>query len=64
MSMCRRFNGQPVRRLIVSVPVVTVQAIDDILDPLCPGPRHAAKGCRSEFVRMAILEKLERDRRQ
>jgi hypothetical protein len=64
MSMCRRFYGQPVSRLIVSVTVVTVQAIDGLLDPLRPGPRHSAKGCRSEFVRMAILEKLERDRRR
>lgn len=63
MSMCRRFHGQPVSRLIVSVPVATVQAIDNLLDPLGPGHRHPANGCRSEFVRQAIAEKLARDRR-
>lgn len=62
MSMCRRFHGQPVSRLIVSVPVATVQDIDNLLDPMRHGPRHPAKGCRSEFVRLAIAEKLARER--
>ncbi len=54
---CRRFHGQPVSRLIVSVPMVTVKAIDELLDP---SPLCAAKMCRSEFVRQAIDEKLAR----
>jgi hypothetical protein len=61
MSMCRRFHGEPVRRLIVSVPIVTVEEIDLIINVHRPN-RHPAEGCRSEWVRMAILEKLARDR--
>lgn len=57
MSMCRRFNGEPVTRLIVSVPADTVAAVDNLLSMR----RHAARGCRAEFVRLAIAEKLARD---
>lgn len=57
MSMCRRFNGEPVTRLIVSVPADTVAAVDNLLSLR----RHAARGCRAEFVRLAIAEKLARD---
>ena len=62
MSMRRRFHGKPARRLIVSVPVVTVAVIDALIDRSSMGKRHPAKGCRSEFIRIAITEKLERDR--
>ena len=62
MSMCRRFNGEPVTRLIVSVPVDVVAEVDRLLVgglwPRC----HPAKGCRAEFIRIAIAEKLERDK--
>jgi hypothetical protein len=62
MSMCRRFHGEPVSRLIVSVPVVTVAAIDALIAPPLSAPAHPARSCRSEFVRLAIAEKLARDR--
>ena len=60
MSMCRRFHGKPVMRLIVSVPEQDVQQVDQLIDRRL-GSRHPANGCRSEFVRLAIVEKLERD---
>lgn len=59
MSMARRFKGKPVNRLIVSVPLETVQAVDTLLKI---NRQHPARGCRAEFVRLAILEKLERDK--
>lgn len=58
MSMARRFNGLPVSRLIVSIPAAAVVEIDMLL--ACH-PDHPAKGCRSEFVRLAIVEKLGRE---
>ena len=61
MSMCRRFEGAPVRRLIVSVPVETVREVDDLITGRWY-LTHPARGCRAEFVRLAIIEKLERDR--
>ena len=63
MSMCRRFYGEVVRRLIVSVPVATVDHIDALLAVSNYGQRHPANGCRAEFIRIAIAEKLERDRK-
>ena len=71
MTMCRRFHGEPVTRLIASVPKVTVMAIDDHIDRNKAdhianywGERwHPVQICRSEFIRLAILEKLERDKR-
>ena len=57
MSMCRRFNGAPVMRLIVSVPADVVDRVDELLSVW----RHPARGCRAEFVRLAIVEKLARD---
>jgi len=58
MSMCRRFKGAEVMRLIVSVPTAMVAEIDDLLTQR---RRHPADGCRAEFVRLAIAEKLSRD---
>ena len=53
----RIFKGTPVRRLIVSVELATVHAVDEQL-----GYRHTySHGNRSEFVRQAIEEKLARD---
>lgn len=53
----RMFRGTPVRRLIISVEMSTVQAIDERL-----GYRQTyTHGNRSEFVRQAIEEKLSRD---
>ena len=56
MSMCRRFGGEPVMRLIVSVPAELVEKVDRSIRG-----DHPARGCRSEFVRLAVAEKLERD---
>lgn len=61
MSMCRRFHGEAVTRLIVSVPVDVVAEVDDLLTGRWYS-KHPAKGCRAEFIRIAIAEKLERDR--
>ncbi len=62
MSMCRRFHGEPVTRLIVSVPVDVVDEVDQLIVGGLWPHYHPAKGCRAEFIRMAITEKLERDR--
>ena len=60
MSKNRLFKNQPKIRLIVSVEGDTVEAIDELIGyPL--GGGHPAKGNRSEFVRLAVEEKLERD---
>jgi len=58
MTMCRRFKGEPVVRLIVSMPADMVAAIDKLLTER---PRHPARGCRSEFLRLAVAEKLGRE---
>lgn len=55
--MTRRFHGEPVSRLIISVPLAVVQRIDEV-----SRGRHPARGNRSEFIRLAIAEKLESDR--
>jgi metal-responsive CopG/Arc/MetJ family transcriptional regulator len=60
MSKSRLFKDQPKIRLIVSVEVKTVDAIDELISKPFGG-RHPARGNRSEFVRLAIEEKLERD---
>lgn len=57
MSMCRRFNGEPTTRLIVSVPDSTVRKIDKLLSR----PDDPARGCMAEWLRLAIAEKLARD---
>lgn len=61
MSMCRRFHGEPVTRLIVSVPVSVVATIDRLIVGRWPC-YHPARGCRAEFIRIAIAEKLARDK--
>lgn len=60
MSMARRFLGQPITRLIVSVPVDVVAEVDSLLRL---ARKHPARGNRAEFVRLAIAEKLRRDQR-
>ncbi len=59
MSMARRFHGQPVTRLIVSVPVDVVAEVDKLLKL---ARKHPAQGNRAEFVRLAIAEKLKHDK--
>lgn len=49
--MCRRFNGAPIMRVIVSVPAETVAEVDRVA--------LGARLCRAEFVRLAIAEKLD-----
>ena len=56
MTKLRRFHGTPVVRLIVSVAASDVARLDDFLNPT-----RFWRGNRSEFVRAAIVEKLERD---
>ena len=58
MTMCRRFKGRPVARLIVSIPADIVATVDLLL---ARAPNHPARGCRSEFVRLAVAEKLGRE---
>lgn len=58
MTMCRRFNGKPVVRLIVTMPADMVAVLDRLL---AEQPRHAARACRSEFLRLAVAEKLGRE---
>ena len=55
----RRFHGAPVVRLIVSVAADEVERIDAHL--VRGLPSWAMPGNRSEFVRVAIEEKLARD---
>jgi metal-responsive CopG/Arc/MetJ family transcriptional regulator len=58
--MARRFEGEPVSRLIASVPTELVQQIDALL---WENRKHPARRCRSEYIRLALAEKLARDRR-
>lgn len=59
MSLCRQFHGEPVARLIASVPVALVEQIDALMRE---DRSHPARRCRSEFIRLALAEKLDRDR--
>lgn len=59
MRMRRSFLGQPVKRWIVSVPEIHAELVDLIAQT----ESHPARGCRAEFVRLAIQEKLEREKR-
>jgi hypothetical protein len=58
MTMCRRFKGQPVERLTLTMPAAMVSAVDMLM---MRQPEHPARGCRSEFVRLAVAEKLGRE---
>ncbi|WP_310461063.1 hypothetical protein [Sphaerotilus sp.] len=59
--MARRFEGVPVERLIASVPTALVEQIDSLL---WENRQHPARRCRSEYIRLALAEKLARDRRK
>ena len=59
MSSLRRFNSEQVSRLIVSVLKAVVDEVDFVTQR---GSRHPASGNRAEFVRLAIEEKLVRDK--
>ena len=58
MSLCRHFHGEPNERLIASVPTALVEQIDALL---WENRDHPARRCRSEFIRLALAEKLKRD---
>lgn len=56
MSMARRFHGEPFERLIINVLASRVKEVDALISY-----RHAARGNRAEFIRLAIDEKYGRD---
>lgn len=53
MTLCRRFNGVPIMRVIVSVPVDTVAEVDRLI------AADGGRVCRAEFVRQAIAARLD-----
>lgn len=57
MSKNRMFRGKPVRRLIVSIEQSTIETVDNHLNK----GSCWRSGNRSEFVRLAIEEKLKRE---
>ncbi|MCY1302749.1 hypothetical protein D9M70_524260 [compost metagenome] len=61
MSKNRLFGDKAKQRLIVSVETAVIEAIDRLIH-YPHGGQHPAAGNRSEFVRLAIAEKLARDR--
>lgn len=58
MSMCRRFKGQAVQRVTVTLSAAMLRALDRLLSEQA---EHPARGCRSEFLRLAVAEKLGRE---
>lgn len=60
MSLCRHFHGEPNERLIASVPTALVEQIDALL---WENRDHPARRCRSEYIRLALAEKLKRDQK-
>jgi metal-responsive CopG/Arc/MetJ family transcriptional regulator len=58
MNMCRRFKGQPVERVTVTLSAAMVTALDRLLSEQTT---HPARGCRSEFIRLAVAEKVGRE---
>ncbi len=58
MNMCRRFKGQAVERVTVTLPAAMVANLDRLLREQAT---HPARGCRSEFIRLAVAEKVGRE---
>lgn len=58
MNMCRRFKGQAVERVTVTLSAAMVKTLDRLL---AEQSIHPARGCRSEFIRLAVAEKLGRE---
>jgi metal-responsive CopG/Arc/MetJ family transcriptional regulator len=58
MNMCRRFKGQAVERVTVTLSAAMVRALDRLL---AEQTNHPARGCRSEFIRLAVAEKMGRE---
>lgn len=59
MSKNRRFGHTAKTRLIVSIEECTVEQVDHLIRSR--GAHHPARGNRSEFVRLAIEEKMQRE---
>lgn len=55
--MCRRFHGEKVTRIIVTVPYSMHGGMLRAMSL----PGHPSRGCQTEFVRLAIAEKIGRD---
>jgi len=56
-TLRRQFHGKPVERLIASVPTTIVNRVRALI----ARRSHPAQGSISEFIRLAIVEKLHRD---
>lgn len=56
--MCRKFNGAKVTRITVAHPDEVLALVDSLLRQF---PDHPARGCRSEFIRLAVAEKMGRE---
>lgn len=55
----RRFGGAPKIRMIVCIEKHTVERLDQFVEAI--GERLPGQGNRSEFVRQAIEEKMQRE---
>jgi hypothetical protein len=58
MTMCRKFNGAKVTRITVAHPDEVLALVDGLLRQF---PGHPSRGCRSEFIRLAVAEKIGRE---
>ena len=55
----RNFGGTPKIRMIVCIEKHTIEKLDQFVDAICE--RRPCQGNRSEFVRQAIEEKMQRE---
>lgn len=55
----RRFGNAPTIRMIVSIEKHTIEKLDQFVEAI--GERRPGQGNRSEFVRQAIEEKMQRE---
>jgi metal-responsive CopG/Arc/MetJ family transcriptional regulator len=55
----RRFGGVPKTRMIVCIEKHTIERVDQFVEAI--GERRPGQGNRSEFVRQAIEEKMQRE---
>ncbi|EZH79568.1 toxin-antitoxin system protein [Ectopseudomonas composti] len=55
----RRFGGAPKTRMIVCIEKHTIEKLDQFVEAI--GERRPGQGNRSEFVRQAIEEKMQRE---
>lgn len=59
MKRKHRFGHAAKTRLIISIEERTVEQVDQLIRSR--GAHHPARGNRSEFVRLAIEEKMQRE---